>query len=84
VLFVTGWTVPELRATPAPVVRALFRRIYAGLVWNPELAGFAARSVSRSSFASFSDYIAARNARATAAEIMDSITAELWPEDADA
>ena len=35
---VTGWTAATLRAQPARVIRAHFARIFAGLVWSPELA----------------------------------------------
>jgi hypothetical protein len=81
---VTGWTTAQLRAEPARVVRAHFARIFAGLVWSPELAE-AARSAGppRASFGSLGDYANARAAKGQAIAAFDTLTAALWPEDDD-
>lgn len=81
---VTGWTVPELRAAPASVVRAHFLRIFVGLVWNPELAQVAARPApQRSSYGSLADYAAARKAQTETRAAVKTLEAALWPEDTD-
>jgi hypothetical protein len=79
---VTGWTVPELRAAPARVVRAHFARIFVGLAWSPELAEAAAGPPpARGSFGSIGDYAEARRAKARAIETQQMIERALWPED---
>lgn len=79
---VTGWTVPELRAAPARVVRAHFARIYAGLVWDPALAEAAAGPPpARGSFGSLGDYAAARLAKGRVIEAQQAVERDLWPED---
>jgi hypothetical protein len=81
---VTGWTVPELRAAPARVVRAHFARIFAGLVWSPALAEAAAGPPpSRGSFGNIGDYAAARQAKAGAIAAQRAVERVLWPEDDD-
>ena len=78
---VTGWTVPELRAAPARVVRAHFARIFAGLLWSPQLAE-AARSPTppRTAFVSIRDYADARAAKERAGEVLRAVETVLWPE----
>ena len=79
---VTGWTVPELRAAPAPVVRAHFARIYAGLIWNPELIEAVHKPMPpRAAFANVGAWAAARMARAQAVEALAQIEKALWPKD---
>ena len=79
---ITGWTVPELRATPARVVRAHFLRIFVGLVWNPALAEAAAGPPpARGNFGSIRDYADARMAKTRAVEAQQVIERALWPED---
>ena len=79
---VTGWTVQELRATPARVVRAHFARIFVGMVWSPALAEAAHSPVpDRSSFASLGDWSKARAAKLEAVKMLDTVSAALWPED---
>jgi hypothetical protein len=78
---VTGWTVPELRATPARTVRAHFARIFSGLVWNPALAEAAnAPGPPRAVFGSLADYGTARAAKLRANEALKIVEAALWPE----
>jgi hypothetical protein len=79
---ITGWTVPELRAAPARVVRAHFHRIFAGLAWNPALAEAAAGPPPpRGNFGSIGDFAEARRAKARAVEAQQVIERALWPED---
>jgi hypothetical protein len=79
---VTGWTTAEMRAEPARVIRAHFARIFAGLVWSPDLARAAsAGAAPRSSYGSLADYAAARKAQAEAASALAQLEAALWPED---
>lgn len=78
---VTGWTVPELRAAPARVVRAHFARIFVGLAWNPQLAEAANTTVSRAAFPDLASYGKAARARAEAASVLTSVQRALWPED---
>jgi hypothetical protein len=79
---VTGWTVPELRAAPARVVRAHFARIFVGLAWSPELAQAAASPPpARGSFGDLAEYAQARQARARQIEAQQTIERALWPED---
>lgn len=81
---VTGWTTAELRAEPARVIRAHFARIFAGLVWSPELAAAASAPVpDRAAFGNISDWAAARAAKRSAGDALDTLTAALWPEDDD-
>ena len=80
---ITGWTVPELRAAPARVVRAHFVRIFAGLVWSPELAEVA-RTPTQGRAAFGGDTAAwarAAGAKARAAEALKAVEQVLWPED---
>jgi len=78
---ITGWTVPELRAAPARVVRAHFLRIFVGLVWNPALAEAAAGPPpARGNFGSIRDYADARMAKARAVDAQQVIERALWPE----
>jgi len=79
---ITGWTVPELRAAPARVVRAHFLRIFVGLAWNPELAEAAAGPPPpRGNFGTIRDYADARQAKARAVEAQRVVERALWPED---
>ena len=79
---VTGWTVPELRAAPARVVRAHFARIFAGLIWSPALAEAAAGPPpTRGNFGSLADYATARQAKSKAIEAQTMLERALWPED---
>lgn len=79
---VTGWTPAELRAAPTRVVRAHFARIFAGLVWSPELAEAArAPSPPRSAFGDVGAWSQARLAKVKAAEALHTVEAALWPED---
>jgi len=81
---VTGWTVPELRAAPARVVRAHFARIFVGLAWNPALAEAAAGPPPpRGNFGNIADYAEARRHKARVVEAQRAIEAALWPEDDD-
>jgi hypothetical protein len=81
---VTGWTVPELRATPARVVRAHFARIFAGLLWDPALASAAAVPVApRAAFGDPGAWGAAHAAKAQAVDLVAQMRAVLWPEDDD-
>jgi len=78
---ITGWTVPELRATPARVVRAHFLRIFVGLAWNPALAEAAAGPPPpRGNFGTIRDYADARQAKTRAVEAQRTVEAALWPE----
>ena len=78
---VTGWTVPELRATPARVVRAHFARIFSALAWSPELADAARTPVSpRSAYADLAAYADARKAKTGAVEALEMLERVLWPE----
>jgi hypothetical protein len=82
---VTGWTVPELRAAPARVVRAHFLRIFVGLAWSPALAEAAAGPPPpRGNFGSLEDYAAARRAKVAAQDALKTVERLLWPEDDDA
>jgi hypothetical protein len=81
---ITGWTVPELRAAPAPVVRAHFARIFAGLLWSPELARAALGPMPpRSGYADLAAFAEARRAKAAAGEALKLVESVLWPEDDD-
>jgi hypothetical protein len=79
----TGWTVPELRAAPARVVRALSWRVFATTLHDPRLAEAAASVPHRSSFGSLSDYAAARRRNSDARAALDAVNGVLWPEDDD-
>ena len=81
---VTGWTVAELRAAPARVVRAHCARIYAGLVWNPDLAkATSGPPPPRESYGSLADWAAARSAQTDGRKLQALIESMLWPEDDD-
>jgi hypothetical protein len=79
---VTGWTAATLRAQPARVIRAHFARIFADLVWSPELAR-AARSPApdRSAYANIGEYAKARAAKSAAMDGLKTLEQALWPED---
>jgi hypothetical protein len=79
---VCGWTVAELRAAPASVIRAHFARIYAGLVWSPRLLEAAlGPTPQREHYRSLADYARARDAKQRAAAAFEEQARELWPED---
>jgi hypothetical protein len=79
---ITGWTVPELRAAPARVIRAHFARIFAGLAWSPELAEAAAAPMPpREAYRDIGEWGKARAAKGRAAEMLATVKAALWPED---
>jgi len=79
---VTGWTVPELRAAPARIVRAHFARIFAGLLWSPQLAEMARTSTPpRSAFGNLRGYADARASRERANQALRAVETVLWPED---
>jgi len=79
---VTGWTAATLRAQPARVIRAHFARIFAGLVWSPELAQAARTPMApRGAFADIAAYAAARTGKAGAVEALKTLERALWPED---
>lgn len=81
---VTGWTTAQLRAEPARVIRAHFARIFAALIWSPELATAAATPVAdRKAYGSLDDWSRARAGKRQAIEAMATVTAALWPEDDD-
>ena len=79
---VTGWTEAVLRSQPSRVIRAHFARIFAGLVWSPEVAAAVhAPMPDREAYRNLADYAKARSARLKATEAMDDLAAILWPED---
>jgi hypothetical protein len=79
---VTGWTEAVLRAQPARVIRAHFARIFAGLVWSPEVAALGRTPApQRESYANLAAYANARSAHMKAREALDDLAALLWPED---
>jgi hypothetical protein len=82
---VLGWTVPELRAAPARVIRAHFARIFVGLVWNPALAEAAAGPPPpRGSFGrDLAAYGSAVRAKLEAKRVLETVERALWPEDDD-
>ena len=81
---VTGWTVAELNAAPARVIRAHFARIFADLLWSPDLARAAAGPPpARGGYGSLGDYAQARQAHAAAVNAQGIIESVLWPEDHD-
>jgi hypothetical protein len=78
---VTGWTAATLRAQPARVIRAHFARIFAGLVWSPELAtAVRAPAAPRGAFSDIAAYVDARKAKGAAVEALKTLERALWPE----
>lgn len=81
---VTGWTEAVLRSQPARVIRAHFVRIFAGLVWSPDVAtAVRTPAPQRAAYANLADYAHARSAKVQATEALDALAALLWPEDDD-
>ena len=84
VMRVTGWTSAQLRAEPARVIRAHFARIFAGLIWSPDLIRAASGPApTRGSYGSLADYAAARRGYAMAVDARRVLERALWPEDDD-
>ena len=78
---VTGWDTATLRRQPARVVRAHFARIFAGLIWSPELAQAATGPPPpRTAFGSLADYAEARRGKAATVEAIAAMRSLLWPE----
>lgn len=83
-MLATGWTLDELRRTPAVVVRRVIWRLFAVGLWNDDLAKTAAQPVGHlSAYASTSAWADAQRARTQAKSIVDELSAVLWPEDDD-
>jgi hypothetical protein len=73
-MVLTGWTYDELRSQPAPVVRALFWRIFASRFWDRRFAAAAREPLPEG--AGFE----ARIAKADALEALRTLEEILWPE----